>query len=131
MVLVPHFMLNETQQSLHGGSCENESVFPPGLQLQAGRGCSGLITNTIRHLYSSSEFTLCLHPQPPLCSPICCSCSVSVHPKRIWKSLGEITPYVGASRGYRENQARALFRQTDKKKKKKEKPNCTKPQVWT
>lgn len=31
--------------------------FFPGLPLQAGRGCSGLITNTIRHLYSSLEFT--------------------------------------------------------------------------
>lgn len=58
MMLVPHFMLDETQQSLlHWGGPVKLKAFLPGLQLQAGRGCSGLISNTIRHLYSSSEFT--------------------------------------------------------------------------
>lgn len=93
-MLAPHFMLDETPAEPSLGGPVKMKLFFPGLQLQAGRGCSGLIANTSRHLYSSWQFTegFCLHP--PLCSPTCCGCSVSVHPRRIWKSLGEITPYL-------------------------------------
>lgn len=90
-MLVSRLRMKETEQSLHWGPVKIKH-FLPGLQLQAGRGRSGLSTNAIQHLYSSSEFTGVLLPAPSTCpvlsSPACCGCSVSVYPRRIWGSSG-------------------------------------------
>lgn len=82
------------------------------LQLQAGRGCSRLITNTVRHLYSSSEFTegFCLHPQPPSAlSHLLWLLSLQAARKNLGVPWADY-PSVGASKGYGENQAMVLFR---------------------